>query len=80
MRLSIICRILEIKEGVTRPRQRTTSEISIVLQMVQKLNSIIIIELLFHYLFKIIPSLKTSYAVLAVYLANSSAKISAQRK
>ena len=56
-----------------RPRQRTPSKISIILQMIQKLNSIIIIiELLFYYLFKIIPSLKTSYAVLAIFLANSS--------
>ena len=54
------------------PRQRTPSEISIILQMIQKLNSITIFELLFYYLFKIIPSLKTSYAVHAIFLANSS--------
>ena len=54
-----------------RPRQRTPSKISIILQMIQKLNLIIIIELLFYYLFKIFPSLKTSYAVLAIFLANS---------
>ena len=72
MRLSIIWRIMEIKEGVTWPRQRTPSKISIILQMIQKLNSKIIIELLFYYLFKIIPSLKTSYAVLAIFLAYSS--------
>ena len=65
---------MEIKDGVMGPRQRTPSEISIILQMIQKLNSIIIIELpvLFYYFFKIIPSLKTSYAVLAIFLANSS--------
>ena len=65
---------MEIKEGVMGPRQRTPSEISIILQMIQKLNSIIIIELpvLFYYFFKIIPSLKTHYAVLAIFLANSS--------
>ena len=66
------------------PRQRTPSEISIILQMIQKLNSITIFELLFYYLFKIIPSLKTSYAVHAIFLANSSPffshEISMQRK
>ena len=55
-----------------RPWQRTPSKISINFQMIQKLNSKIIIELLFYYLFKIIPSLKTSYVVIAIFLANSS--------
>ena len=72
MRLSIIWRVMEIKEGVMRPWQRTPSKISINFQMIQKLNSKIIIELLFYYLFKIIASLKTSYVVIAIFLANSS--------
>ena len=58
--------------GCYAASQRTPSEIFIILQMMQKLNSIIIIELLFHYLFKIVLSLKTSYAVLAIFLANGS--------
>ena len=58
MRLSILWRIMEIEEGVIRrgrrPRWITPSEISIILHMIRKLNSIIV-----YYSFKIMPSLKT---------------------
>ena len=46
MRLSILWRIMEIKEGVIhrgcRPRRITPSEISIILHMIRKPNSIIV--------------------------------------
>ena len=67
MRLSIIWRVMEIKEGVMRPRQRTPSEIS--KTKAEFNNNYWIIA---YYLFKIIPSLKTSYVVLAIFLAKSS--------
>ena len=67
MRLSIIWRVMEIKEGVMRPWQRTPSEISIT--KAEFNNNYWIIA---YYLFKIIPSLKTSYVVLATFLAKSS--------
>jgi len=52
MRLSIICRIIEIEEGVIG---LTPSVNSIILHMIRKPNSII----LFYYSFTIIPRLKT---------------------
>ena len=67
MRLSIIWRVMEIKEGVMRPQQRTPSEIS--KTKAEFNNNYWIIA---YYLFKIIPSLKTSYVVLAIFLAKSS--------
>ena len=67
MRLSIIWRVMEIKEGVMQPRQRTPSKIS--KTKAEFNNNYWIIA---YYLFKIIPSLKTSYVVLAIFLAKSS--------
>ena len=55
MRLGIIWRIMEIKGGVYQPGWITPSEISIILQMMRKPNS-----MMFYYSCKIIPSLKTS--------------------
>ena len=47
MRLSILCRIMEIEEGVirqgSRPEWITPSEISIILYMIGKQNSIIVL-------------------------------------
>ena len=58
MRLSNLWRIMEIEEGVIRrrrrPRRITPSEMSIILHMIQKPNSIIV-----YYSLEIIPSLKT---------------------
>ena len=52
MRLSILWRIMEIEEGVIG--RITPSEISLILHMTRKPNSI-----MFYYSFEIIPSLKT---------------------
>ena len=47
MRLSIVCRMMEIEEGGIRrgrrPRRITTSSISIILYMIRKPNSIIVL-------------------------------------
>jgi len=56
MRLSMKWRIMQIKEGVGQDRLHPL-ELSIILQIVQKLNPIIVI---IYYSFKIIASFKTS--------------------
>ena len=43
MRLSILRRIMEIEESVIRPRRITPSEMSIILHMIGKPNSIIVL-------------------------------------
>ena len=60
MRLSILWRIMEIEEGVIRrgrtPRRITPSEISIIVHMIRKPNSIIVLLFFQKPLFRLVPA------------------------